>query len=96
MNDLNCGITLNSIENKIIVNGLTESALHIDISGDVNFTDLVQELTKKIDEEKIISLTFDDEASITDSKHKLIIETLKKIFDSYNDSIGLLIEEEMQ
>jgi hypothetical protein len=48
---------------------------------------LVQELTKKIDEEKIIVLTVEDEVSITDPKDKLIIETLKNIFDSYNESL---------
>jgi hypothetical protein len=61
--------------------------LDIDTSGDVDFTNLVQELTKKIDEEKIISLTIEDEESITDPKYKLIINTLKNIFNSYNESL---------
>lgn len=93
MDELNCSATLDSVENKITVNGLTDDALSIDISGDVNFTDLVQELTKKIDEEKTISLTVEDEDNITDSKNKLIIETLKKIFDSYNESLKDIEED---
>ena len=87
MDELNCSATLDSVDNKITVNDLTDSALEIGISGDVDFTDLVQELTKKIDEEKTIVLTVEDEVSITDPKVKLIIETLKNIFDSYNESL---------
>jgi predicted nuclease of predicted toxin-antitoxin system len=87
MDELNCSAKLDRNVNKITVSNLANSELEIDISGDVDFTDLVQELTKKIDEEKIIILTIEDEVSITDSKDKLIIETLKKIFDSYNASL---------
>jgi hypothetical protein len=86
MDELNCSAKLDSEENTITVNGLTDE-LSLDISGDVDFTALIQELTKKIDEEKTIVLTVEDEESITDSKHKLIIGTLKKFFDSYNESL---------
>lgn len=87
MDELNCNVILNSADNKITVKELISSGLDIDISGDVDFTFLVNELTKKIDEEKTIILTVEDEETITDSKHKLIIETLKKIFESYNESL---------
>lgn len=93
MDELNCSVALDSEENKITINGLTGGALDIDISGDVDFTNLVQELTKKIDEEKIISLTIEDEDKITDPKHKLVIETLKKIFESYNESLKDIEED---
>ena len=96
MNKLNCNVILNNEENKITVSGLLANELNINISGDVDFTDLVQELTKKIDEEKNIILTIDDEASITDPKNKLILETLKKIFESYKDSIKLLFDDEIE
>jgi len=86
MDELNCSAKLDSEENTITVNGLTDE-LSLDISGDVDFTALIQELTKKIDEEKTIVLTVEDEESIADSKHKLIIGTLKKFFDSYNESL---------
>lgn len=55
MDELNCNVILNNEENKITVSGLLDNELNIDISGDVDFTDLVQELTKKIDVEKILS-----------------------------------------
>lgn len=87
MDELNCNVILNSADNKITVSSLMGTWLDIDISGDVDFTILVNELTKKIDEEKTIILTVEDEETITDSKHKLIIETLKKIFESYNESL---------
>jgi hypothetical protein len=87
MDELNCNTVLNKEVNKIIVSGLTSNNLDIDISSDVDFTNLVQELTKKIDNEKTIDLTVEDEVNITDPKDKLIIETLKKIFDSYNESL---------
>jgi len=93
MNELNCNVILNGEENKITVSNLVGSNLDIDISSDVNFTDLVQELTKKIDEEKTIVLTVEDEENITNSKDKLIIETLKKIFKSYNESLKDIEEE---
>jgi len=93
MDELNCNVILNSADNKIIVSGLADSELDIDISGDVDFTNLVQELTKQIDKEKTIVLTVEDEVSITDSKYKLIIETLKNIVDSYNQSLQVLNEE---
>lgn len=96
MDELNCNVILNNEENKITVSGLLDNELNIDISGDVDFTDLVQELTKKIDVEKNIILTIDDEASITDPKNKLILETLKKIFESYKDSIKLLFDDEIE
>ena len=38
MNELNCSVTLDSVENKITVNGLRDSALNINTSGDVDFT----------------------------------------------------------
>lgn len=87
MDELNCSVTLYSEENKITVNCPTDSELIIDISGDIDFTALVQELTKKIDEGKTINLTIEDESNIIDSKNQLIIETVKKIFESYNESL---------
>jgi hypothetical protein len=56
--------------------------------------DLVQELTTQIDKEKNIILIIEDEASIIDPKSKLIIETLKKIFESYNESLQEMDEED--
>jgi hypothetical protein len=96
MNELICSARLNSEENKITVSGLIGSDLNLDISGDVDFTDLVKKLTEKIDVEKTIVFSIEDETSITDPKSKLILETLKKIFASYNNSIELLFEDEMQ
>jgi len=93
MDELNCNARLEIVNNKIIIDCLIDSELNIDINGDVDFTDLVQELTKKIDEEKTIILTVKDEGNITDSKNKLIIETLKKIFESYNESLQNPSEE---
>jgi hypothetical protein len=87
MDEIICNVILNSDENKITISNITSGDLDIDTSGDVDFTNLVQELTKKIDEEKIISLTIEDEESITDPKYKLIINTLKNIFNSYNESL---------
>lgn len=87
MDKLNCNVVLSKEANKITVSNLANSELEIGISGDVDFTDLIQELTKKIDKEITIVLTVEDEENITDSKNILIIETLKKIFDSYNESL---------
>ncbi|MCK9336266.1 MAG: hypothetical protein M0P43_00390 [Arcobacteraceae bacterium] len=97
MDELNCNAVLNKEANKITVSNLAGNNLDIDISidisSDVDFTNLVQELTKKIDEEKTIVLTVEDEENITNSKDKLIIETLKNIFKSYNESLKDIEEE---
>ena len=93
MDELNCNVILNSADNKITVSGLIGSGLDINISSDVDFTVLVDELTKKVDKEKTIIVTVEDEESIIDPKNKLIIETLKKIFDSYNESLKNIEED---
>jgi hypothetical protein len=94
MDELICNAILSSSDNKITISNLADGDFDIDISGDIDFTNLVQELTKKIDEEKNIILTIEDEESITDSKGKLIIDTLKDIFISYNESLQNVEEEE--
>jgi hypothetical protein len=76
------------VENKIVIEGLNSTEIKIDISGDIDFTNIVSVLSGYIDKSPQIDLLINDEDSITDEKHKLIIETLKDIFNKYTKSIN--------
>ena len=48
MDELNCNVILNNEENKITVSGLLDNELNIDISGDVDFADLAEDVMGNI------------------------------------------------
>ena len=83
-------ITCNArIENgNIIISDLKNDAIEIDLSGDVDFTGLVSILSEFIDISTEIELKIKDEDTIEDEKLKLIVKTLKNIFDKYKMSIN--------
>jgi len=79
-------------DNEIIISNLKDNEIKIDISGDVDFTNIVSALSEFIDGSPEIDLTIKDEGTIEDEKFKLIIETLKDIFENYNTSIRKTVE----
>lgn len=89
MTDITCNAKIE--QENIIIRGLDSAPIKIDISGDVDFTNVVTLLAKKIEDANRIELTVPDDESIDDEKHKLIVNTLKDIFNNYND---VLIEED--
>lgn len=89
MTDITCNAKIE--QENIIIQGLDSDPIEIDISGDVDFTDVVTLLAKKIEDANRIELTIPDDESIDDEKHTLIVNTLKDIFNNYND---VLIEED--
>ena len=90
MTDITCNAKIEQ-ENIIIIRGLDSAPIKIDISGDVDFTNVVTLLAKKIEDANRIELTVPDDESIDDEKHKLIVNTLKNIFNNYNE---VLLEED--
>ncbi len=89
MTDITCNAKIE--QENIIIQGLDSAPIKIDISGDVDFTDVVTLLAKKIEDANKIELTVPEDESVDDEKHKLIADTLKDIFNNYND---VLIEED--
>lgn len=75
----------------ILITGITSSAISIDFSGDVDFTRLVDELTRSID--KKVFLTPNDGNDTSDENSlKLILETIGSIIGEYNGVVTSLIE----
>ncbi len=83
MTDITCNARIE--QTSIIIQELDSTPITIDISGDVDFTAVVTLLAKKIEDGNRIELTVSDDESIDDEKHKLIVNTLKDIFNNYNE-----------
>jgi len=83
--EINCSITINEETFKITISELIENDIEIDYANDIDFTYLVTVLTEKIDEDKKINLSFEDE--INDEKLQLIIDTIKEIIEIYNTNL---------
>jgi len=90
---LNCTLTIDNETKKAKITNLRNDDVEIDFSSDVDFTNLVSILTEKIDSLQQINITFGEEP--LDDKVKLIVETIKEIFEKYNESIIENIEEEI-
>ncbi len=89
MTDITCNARIE--QTSIIIQELDSTPIEIDISGDVDFTEVVTLLAKKIEDANKIELTVPDDEAIDDDKHKLIVDTLKDIFNNYNE---VLLEED--
>ena len=88
----NIECTLQIKDSKVIIENLNNTPVSIDISGDVDFTDIVIIISEFIDKGKQINLTIIDESSIEDEKEKLIVKTLKSLFDKYNNALQPVVE----
>jgi hypothetical protein len=80
-----CNLVIEEESQKAVIRGLKEDNFEIDISSDIDFTGLVSILTEKIDDLRPIELNCDSEPE--DEKLKLITNTIKEIFESYNNSL---------
>jgi hypothetical protein len=73
--------------NIVKLNGFPEQAeLIIDISGDVDFTKLVESLEQLIDQDKQVSFNLPD-LSLSNDRTRLVLSTVKEILDAYNQSL---------
>lgn len=82
-------------ENKVInLTGISESAISIDYSGDVDFTRLVSGLASFMDNKLLLSPSSNNGNS-DESSIMLILDTIKKIIDEYNLEVEEFINEEL-
>lgn len=88
---LNCTLTVDEGNKKAIITGLQADDFEIDFTSDIDFTDLVSTLTEQIDTQKSIELSLEEEP--TDEKIKLITDTIKEIFEIYNNNLTEETEE---
>jgi len=82
---IECAMTIDEGNQKINIAGLLDEDFEIDFSSDIDFTDLVSKLTEKIDTLQKINITLEEESD--DEKINLIANTIKEIFDLYNQNI---------
>lgn len=98
----NIVITNTIAEDKISINfdlqdgNLSLTSLDLSTFGDIELNPLIIKLAELIDLNKKIKINYVDSQSIleTDSKTKLVKETLDKIFTSFN--LSLTIEDDNQ
>ncbi len=79
-----CNLAVAQEESHITLNGIDESPLIIDYSGDIELTGLVTLLAKRIDTGRSIELEIPEE---DDEKLKLVIETISDIVEKFNESV---------
>ncbi|MBO1265263.1 hypothetical protein J3A84_09505 [Proteiniclasticum sp. SCR006] len=70
-----------SDENKIVFNFEEGQSLELNTENDIDFTDLVKQLTFLIETEKEIDISLDEPE---DPKLKIIYETITEIIETYN------------
>ncbi len=71
----------NSVENKIVFNFEEGQSLELNTENDIDFTDLVKQLTFRIENEKEIDISLDEPE---EPKLKIIYETITEIIEAYN------------
>jgi len=92
MNKINCFAKIENSE--LIIIGF-DNDIKVNITSDIDFTDIVSILSEHIDGNPEIDLTIDGK-DIDDDKHKLIFEVLKDIFYKYNEKINEIVETESE
>jgi hypothetical protein len=77
----------------IILDNLIDSEnFEINYSDDIDFTELIRKLSNMIDEGNELSLELEEREY--EGKLEIIIETIKSIFEKYNESLAYEIETE--
>ena len=83
MDELEVNATTNQDNNEITISGLKNNIV-LNYTDDIDFTELISKLTELIDEDKVIKFSCLD---AVDEKEKLILNTLNKIFEEYNNCL---------
>jgi len=83
MSEITCAAT---ISEESIVLDLDGNLISISLGGDIDFTPLAKSLTKLIERESSIDITWADGGEPTD-KGKVAKEVVNKIIDSFNEVI---------
>lgn len=85
MGEIQTNISVNKEDKVISISGIREGVIEIDYSGDIDFTELVEELTKLIDNNNNVNPQAPSD--IDDGKTSMVINTITEIIQKYNDSI---------
>lgn len=86
-------ISVNS-ESKIIqFDGFKATGFQINYTDDINFTELISELTDIIDTGEVIELNVED-FDDSDGKLKIVMETINSIFEKYSESLAITDQSE--
>ena len=83
MDELDCKATINQDNNEIIIAGLKNNIV-LNYTDDIDFTNLISELTISIDEGNTVKLSLQE---TKDEKETLILNTINEIFDEYNNCL---------
>lgn len=82
-----CNLSFNSVENTLEVKDASDKTTVINYSEDVDFTELIEVLSLKIDTQLSIELNeVGIKYDLLTPKEQLIYNTTKSIIDSYNNS----------
>lgn len=83
MEKLKVNAIINPDNNEITIRGLKDDIL-LNYADDIDFTELISKLTELIDENKVINFPC---LEVDDEKEKLILNTINKIFEEYNNCL---------
>jgi len=83
MEELDVNATTNQDNNEITISGLKDNIV-LNYTDDIDFTELISKLTELIDEDKVIKFSCSE---ADDEKEKLILNTINKIFEEYNNCL---------
>jgi len=89
MSEVTANITINESDKVISLTGIRADTININFSGDIDFTELVEELTKLIDKRNTIVLNKPSSA-VEDEKITMVVSTLTEIVNKYNESITVV------
>jgi len=81
-----CNVKINSSDFIISISGLHSVDIKLDYKADIDFTEIVRHLTSKIDNNNFVEFYCDENLTEKSEKENLLIETLKCIFESFNES----------
>ena len=83
MEELEVNAIINPDNNEITIKGLKDNIV-LNYADDIDFTELISKLTELIDEDKVIKFSC---LEADDEKEKLILNTINKIFEEYNNCL---------
>lgn len=86
MESIECSVSLDSFNNKISISGLG-TPLEINYSEDIDFTQLVKSLCASFDTLRTVNIQYPQDLSIYSDKEKIVLETIKSIFSSFNEKV---------
>lgn len=91
MSEITCEISVNEEDHLLTITGLNNQ-VDLDYTSDVDFTQLVKELTVFIDEEKTVKLELQHDTD--DKKLEIILKTIENIFSSFDEAININSDED--